>query len=330
VEKMRNFNIYCPICFRNFEKRKEFAKHVKEHKKKGEGGLFLLVKKTKKNILPKIYFEIFKNPGITSYQLIEKFGIRSGVNRHLLTLEKHKLILRKKELSGGKVVKRNYVNLELLCNFILNWWRTPKENYDKYKHKKKLMELLKSYFYNWEFAGEFREFLKVSLEYEKEFGLNFYDIFFSSAETVAANLREAPPTTAKKPGKAKHSPLLSYILLLRQIVGAIFCYLELKYDREKQEDFLEHLNYKFAKKFAKIFGDEFLARWKEKEKEVKQYLEKAERVLRELSDKFEKIRELLEEERYEESEEEFENFKKFIKKHSQFFEEFCDGLSSYL
>jgi len=320
---MKNFNI-CPICLKNFKMRKEFVEHVKEHKKKGEGGLFLLVKKTKRNILPKIYFEIFKNPGITSYQLVKKLGIPSGVNRHLVTLEKHKLILRKKELSGGKVVKRNYVNLELLCNFILNWW-TPKENYDKYKYKKKLMELLKSYFYNWEFAGEFGEFLKVSLEYEKEFGLNFYDIFFSSTETISANLREVP----KEPEKVKHPPLLSYILLLRQILRAMFYYLELKYDREKQEDFLEHLNYKFAKKFAKIFGDEFLARWKEKEKEVKQHLEEADKVLRELSDKFEKIKELLEEERYEESEEEFENLKKFIKKHSQFFEEFCDGLSSY-
>jgi predicted ArsR family transcriptional regulator len=320
---MKNFN-RCPICPRDFKMRKEFVEHVKEHKKKGEGGLFLLVKRTKRNILPKIYFEIFKNPGITSYQLVKKLGIPSGVNRHLVTLEKHKLILRKKELSGGKVVKRNYVNLELLCNFILNWW-TEKENYDKYTSKKKLMVLLKSYFYNWEFAGEFREFLRLWLEYEKEFGLNFYDIFFSSIETILANLREVP----EEPGKVKHPSLLSYIILLRQILGAISYYLELKDDREKQEDFLDYLNYKFAKKFARIFGDEFLARWKEKRKEVKQRLEEENKVLRELSDKFEKIKELLEEERYEESEEEFENLKKFIEEHSQFFEKFCDKLRSY-
>jgi hypothetical protein len=301
--KVKTFNIFngvykCSICFREFGKRKEILEHIKVHKKLGEGGLFLINRNTR---LQKIYLEIFKNPGITAYELKKKFGWYSGVERYLATLRKHKLIITEEE-RNSRILKRNFVNIKLLCNFVFRWFTREDDERIKYA------ELL---FHNWKIqekaskTGEhpeikkFIEFFNLYLEYLKEGGLNIQDALIS------------------KPSDNTKFPLFYYIIILRILAN----YIAIKYDRKRREEFVLYLpNYKLVKKFSKIFGEELIILWKNEMKKRVSEVKKIHKFVEELDERIKMLKELLEGEKYEELDEEYKRFREFIDENSDILE----------
>jgi hypothetical protein len=317
MTEIKTFNIFnrvykCSICFREFRKRKEILEHVKEHKKLGEGGLFLINRNTR---LQKIYLEIFKNPGITGYELKKKIGWYSGVERYLATLRKHKLIITEEE-RNGRILKKNFVNIKLLCNFVFRWLTRE----DDKRIKEVIIKNAELFFNSWKIqekvsykkgswktskTGEhpeikkFINFFNLYLEYLKEGGLNIQDVLISnSLESI-------------------NFPLFPYIVILRILAN----YIAIKYDRKSREEFVLYLpNYKLVKKFSEIFGEELIILWKNEMKKRVSEVEKIHKFVGELDERIKMLKELLEGEKYEELDEEYKRFREFIDENSDIVE----------
>jgi hypothetical protein len=317
MTEIKTFNIFngvykCSICFREFRKRKEILEHIREHKKLGEGGLFLINRNTR---LQKIYLEIFKNPGITAYELKKKFGWYSGVERYLATLRKHKLIITEGE-RNGRILKRNFVNIKLLCNFVFRWFIRE----DDERIKEVIIKYAELFFNNWKIqekvsykkcswktskTGEhpeikkFINFFNLYLEYLKEGGLNIQDVLISnSLDSI-------------------NFPLFPYIVILRILSK----YIAIKYNRKSRKEFVLYLpNYNLVKKFSKIFGEELIILWKNKMKKRVSEVEKIHKFVEELDERIKMLKELLEGEKYEELDEEYKRFREFIDENSDILE----------
>ncbi len=114
---MREKQLVCNICERIFKTKKEFVEHLKEHRR-NEKVIWLLAKDTK---MPLVFLTLLKHPGLTAYELAKKLGFPISDSSYLKIMEKEGLVIRKEGKSKGlRILKRNYPNIGLVANFILN------------------------------------------------------------------------------------------------------------------------------------------------------------------------------------------------------------------